>query len=69
VDELSLNASGIPRTKSIVQMLELPKVRKLAEALLQTESAAVARKLAQSFLEGYRDAVSITTQRREQKTG
>ena len=52
VDELSLNASGIPRTKSIVRMVELPKVRKLAEEVLQTESAAEARKLAQTFLEG-----------------
>jgi multiphosphoryl transfer protein len=52
VDELSLNASGISRTKSIVRMVELPKVRKLAEEVLQTESAAKARKLAGSFLEG-----------------
>ncbi len=52
VDELSLNASGIPRTKSIVRMVDLPKARKLAEEVLQTESAAEARKLAQLFMEG-----------------
>jgi len=51
VDELSLNASGIPRMKSIVRMVELPKVRKLAEEVLQTESAGEARKLAAAFLE------------------
>jgi multiphosphoryl transfer protein len=51
VDELSLNAGGIPRMKSIVLMVELPKARKLAEEVLQTESATEARKLAGSFLE------------------
>jgi len=52
VDELSLNASGIPRTKSIVRIVDLPKARKLAVEVLKTESVAEARKLAQSFLEG-----------------
>ena len=52
VDELSLNASGIPRTKSIVRMVDSPRARKLAEEVLQTESAAEARKLAQLFMEG-----------------
>jgi phosphoenolpyruvate-protein kinase (PTS system EI component) len=52
VDELSLNASGIPRTKSIVRIVDLPKARKLAIEVLKTESVAEARKLAQSFLEG-----------------
>ena len=51
VDELSLNASGIPRTKSIVRLVNLSKARRLAEEVLKTESAAEARKLAQSFLE------------------
>lgn len=52
VDELSLNAGGIPRTKSIVRNIEMTKARELAQKILQTESAAEARKLAQSFLEG-----------------
>ena len=52
VDELSLNASGIPRTKSIVRMVDLSRARKLAGEVLQSESAAEARKLAGSFLEG-----------------
>ena len=52
VDELSLNAGGIPRIKSIVRKVDLPKARELAEKILETESAVEARKLAKSFLEG-----------------
>ncbi len=51
VDELSLNAGGIPHIKSIVRKVDLPKARKLAEKILETESAIEARKLVQSFLE------------------
>ena len=52
VDELSLNSGGIPRTKSVVRTVEMPKARELAQKVLQTESAVEARKLAQTYLEG-----------------
>ena len=51
VDELSLNSGGIPRTKSVVRTVETVKVRELAKKVLQTESAAEARQLVQSYLE------------------
>ena len=51
VDELSLNASGIPARSPLCEWW-ICQGRKLAEEVLQTESAAEARKLAQSFLEG-----------------
>jgi phosphoenolpyruvate-protein phosphotransferase len=52
VDELSLNAGGIPRTKAVIRNIEIPSARKLAQKILQTESAVEARKLAQEYLEG-----------------
>jgi multiphosphoryl transfer protein len=52
VDELSLNSGGIPRTKSVVRNVEMPRARELAQKVLQTESAVEARKLAQTYLEG-----------------
>jgi phosphoenolpyruvate-protein phosphotransferase len=52
VDELSLNSGGVPRTKSVVRTVEMPKARELAQKILRTESAVEARKLAQSYLEG-----------------
>jgi multiphosphoryl transfer protein len=52
VDELSLNPGGIPKTKSIVREVDTVEARKLASEVLKTESAAEARKLAQSFLQG-----------------
>ena len=52
VDELSLNAGGIPRTKSVIRSMELPKARELAQKILGTESASEARQLAQGYLKG-----------------
>lgn len=52
VDELSLNSGGIPRTKSVIRNIEIVKARELAQKILQTESAAEARELAQSFMKG-----------------
>ena len=52
VDELSLNAGGIPRTKSVIRSMELPKARELAQKILGTESASEARQLAQRYLKG-----------------
>lgn len=50
VDELSLNPSGIPRTKSIVHSVEVAETQKLAKDVLRCESAADARKVAQAFI-------------------
>ena len=52
VDELSLNAGGVPRTKSVIRSMELPKARELAQKILGTESAIEARELAQRYLKG-----------------
>jgi multiphosphoryl transfer protein len=51
VDELSLNSSGIPLTKSIIRTMDTNKVRSLAKQILETESASEARKISQSFLD------------------
>ncbi len=51
VDELSLNAGGIPRTKSIIRALDTAEVRLLAQQALAAESASAVRKLSQAFLE------------------
>jgi multiphosphoryl transfer protein len=51
VDELSLNSSGIPLTKSIIRTMDTAKVRSLAKQILETESASEARKMSQSFMD------------------
>jgi len=51
VDELSLNSSGIPRTKSIVRATSRAQANLLARQVLGTESAGAARALAQATLE------------------
>jgi phosphocarrier protein FPr len=51
VDELSLNSSGIPLTKSIIRTMDTTEVRALAKQILETESVSEARKLAQAFLD------------------
>jgi phosphocarrier protein FPr len=50
VDELSLTSAGIPRIKSIVRNLETDAAQALGRDILLVESAAAARRLAQSFL-------------------
>ncbi len=50
VDELSLNSAGIPRIKAVVRALRYTEAQKLAQRVLETESAAQARQMAQEFL-------------------
>ncbi len=51
VDELSLNSSGIPRTKSIIRTIDTGDAWLLAKQALETESASEVRKTLQSFLD------------------
>jgi phosphocarrier protein FPr len=54
VDELSLNSSGIPLTKSMIREMDTTEVRSLAKQILETESASEIRKMSQSFLDNRR---------------
>lgn len=51
VDELSLNAGGIPRIKSLIKQTDTNQAQLLAKKTLETESPAEVRKLAQAFIE------------------
>jgi phosphoenolpyruvate-protein phosphotransferase len=51
VDELSLNSSGIPLTKSIIRTMDITEVRLLAKRVLGTESISEVRKILQAFLD------------------
>jgi phosphocarrier protein FPr len=48
VDELSLNASAIPRVKEIVRTLDVSEARRLAEKALTLESAEAVRRLVEA---------------------
>jgi len=51
VDELSLNSSGIPLTKSMIRTMDTIEVRILAKQILKTESVSEVRKISQAFLD------------------
>jgi phosphocarrier protein FPr len=51
VDELSVNPGSVPEVKLLIRSLSMDRVEKLAESLLESESAQEARSLAVSFLE------------------
>jgi phosphoenolpyruvate-protein kinase (PTS system EI component) len=54
VDELSMNAAAIPRTKQIIRSINLVDAQDLASRLLDLSSVAVARELAGAFLQEFK---------------
>jgi phosphoenolpyruvate-protein kinase (PTS system EI component) len=56
VDELSLNSSGIPLTKSIVRAMDTTEVNTLAKQILETEGVSEVRRMLQLFSESKRFA-------------
>jgi phosphoenolpyruvate-protein phosphotransferase len=51
VDELSMNATAIPRVKELIRKLDLSKARELAQTVLTTEDSQAARQLARQYIQ------------------